>query len=737
MKFVLLFCLVLFTTAAQAGNRLAAESSLYLQQHADQPVDWYPWGQDALEKARAEGKPIFISVGYAACHWCHVMAEESFEDSAIAGLLNAGFISIKIDRERRPDLDEQFSLVTTMLTGRAGWPNSVFLTPEGAPFYAGGYMTPDDFAEVIQAVTHAWEHDRDNVAAVAAQTAGRLRAHLDQTTQLGAVSSAEITAAAQAMIADLDAFNGGFGTAPKFPREPFLLHLLDQAARHGDSALLGAVTLTLDGMIRGGIHDQVGGGFHRYAIDPEWLIPHFEKMLYNQALMSRVLLRAHALTGSPDFARAATRTLDYVLRDMRAPEGAFYAAQDADTVMPSGAREEGQFYVWTPDEVTAVLGTTAAPMIAALNIRQQGNFEGRSIPQLGQSPQATAELLGMPLAEFDSRLNTLRTARQARPAPIRDEKIILSWNAEMIATLAEAASLLNRPDYLEAASQAAAFLLTDLATGTGLKRIHYQGRADIPAQLADVAALGGALLALYDHGAGDAWLAQAEPLARMLQDTYSDEGTAMRMTAEAEGLGPFRPLDDTELASGNALALGFLAGLDRRLARIGEAAPALAAATAKAALKYPRQRAGLLTALEVSRFGQSGPMRVSSGGAVHVMARSDHAEGLARFDIRLGDGWHVNAHTPLEDYLIGLALDVDGAPLPASVYPEPIIRTLGFSASRLALYEQSFQITAPLVFVTKDPVKVTLSLQACNDEACLPPDDMVFYIWPTPETGDP
>jgi uncharacterized protein YyaL (SSP411 family) len=723
-------CLTLLASTGHAENRLAGESSLYLQQHADQPIDWYPWGDEALAKARSDGKLIFVSVGYAACHWCHVMAEESFDNHAIAAQLNAGFISIKIDRERRPDLDEQFNLVSTMLSGSSGWPNSVVMTPDGEPFFAGGYFPPDQFARVLTAARDAWRDDRPQVAAFAFETAARIRTYLDQAAVLGEVTSTDISAAAHAMITDLDAFNGGFGTAPKFPRESFLLHLLDQAARHGDGALLHAVTLTLDGMIRGGVHDQIGGGFHRYAIDPEWAIPHFEKMLYTQALMGRVLLRAYGLTGNPDYARAATRSFDYVLRDMRAPGGAFYAAQDADSILPSGEREEGRFYVWTPEEVAAALGNAAAPMAAALNIEAQGAFEGRSIPSLGQSATETAAYLGLPIATFDAHLDTLRRSRAKRAAPIRDEKIILSWNAEMIATLAEAASVLDRPDYLAAAAGAARFLLENLRTDAGLKRIHYNGQADTDAQLPDIAALGNALLALYDHGARGDWLAQAEPLALTLRNGFTDAGQALRMTATATGLGPFRPLDDTELASGNALALAFLAGLDRRLARSGDAAPNLAAAIAIDAINLPGQRAGLLSALEQSRFGPSGPMRVSSGGAVHVLARADRTAGEIHLDIRLRDGWHINAHEPLEDYLIGMTLTVNDADLPASQFPDPVIRRLGFSAAPLALYETGFRLSAPLSFRENLPAKATLTLQACNHDQCLPPDDMVVFVWP-------
>ncbi|MDU8929384.1 DUF255 domain-containing protein [Alisedimentitalea sp. MJ-SS2] len=730
MRIVTLLLTLLLPITAMAENRLARESSLYLRQHADQPVDWHPWGQEALDMARKTGKPIFISVGYAACHWCHVMAEESFDNPAIAEILNSRFISIKIDRERRPDLDEQFMLVTSALTGTAGWPNSVFLTPDGAPYYAGGYFPPDDFAQLLVAVDVAWQSDREEVLRVASELQTMLRGYLDGQTELRNVSSEEITKAALNSVASLDEFNGGFGTGLKFPRESFLLFLLDQAARHGQSDLLNAVTLTLDGMIRGGIHDHVGGGFHRYAIDPEWLTPHFEKMLYNQALMARVLLRAYVLNGNNDYSRTATRTLDYVLRDMRGDEGMFFTAQDADTILPTGEREEGRFYVWTPEEITAALNTDAVPFMAAFNIIEDGLFEGRNIPNLGQSPLETAALLGLSIQEFDSRLERLRIKRAARTAPVRDEKIILSWNAEMIATLAEAATILDRPDYLAAAETAALALLKRLASEDRLHRVIYDDVVDVPAQLADYAALGRALLALHDHGStATDWLSVADPLAGAMQTLFADPDQPMRMTETAAGLGPLRPLDDNEIASGNALALGFVSGLDRRMTRTGDFAPRLAALLAARGLERPDRRSAILTALETDRLGPATPLRVSSGGAVNAVARVDRTTAQLLVDIALRDGWHLNAHTPLEDYLIGVSLDVDGTPLTATTYPAPVTRSLGFSAAPLALYENDFALTAPLDLSGDTPKRATLILQACNDEQCLPPDEMVFWFW--------
>jgi len=723
MRIILSLLLILLASQTLAKNRLADESSLYLQQHADNPVDWYPWGEEALQKARDEGKMIFVSVGYSSCHWCHVMKEESFEDEAIAAYMNKHFINIKIDRERRPDLDEQFIIVTSTLTGSSGWPNSVFMTPDAEPFYAGTYFPPDVFMQVMTNITEVWRDDNAALRTEAFTIAQNLRNYLDQTAVLGEVSSEGINAAATDMLANLDDFNGGFGTAPKFPRENVLLFLLDQAQRTGDATLLEAVTLTLDGMIKGGIHDHVGGGFHRYSVDPEWHIPHFEKMLYNQALIGRVLLRAYSATGNADYARAATRTFDYVLRNMRSPDGAFYAAEDADSLDETGARVEGVFYAWTPAQMSAVLGDAAGPVIELFNVVEQGLFEGLNVLHLSEMP--------LDIGLDDATLEAMRVARIARPAPIKDKKIILAWNGEMIATLAEASRVLNRPDYAQSATEAAGFLMEKLWSDNGLKRIWYEGRADVAAQLVDYAALGQALIALDDYtDQGDVdWLTAADLLATDMVRLFADPEQAMRMNTDTVGLGTFRPLDDNEVASGNAQALELLVGLDRRLARVGEAAPRLAAALAIDAINSPRQRAAILTALEVRRGGPAGMMRVSNGGAVRVFATLDPEGGKLVLKIDLREGWHINAHEPLEDYLIGMELSVSDTPVQETVYPEAEIKALGFSKTPLSLYEKAFVLTAPLGVAHTGPVRARLTLQACNDEVCLPPDDMVFWIW--------
>ncbi len=734
MRTLLTLFLVLFATTATAQDRslnhLAGEHSLYLQQHASNPVDWYPWGHEALEKAESEGKLIFVSVGYAACHWCHVMEEESFENTEIAAFLNSHFVSIKIDRERRPDLDAQFITVTSALTGSSGWPNSVFLTPDGNPFFAGTYFPPTDFLNLLTTITDVWRDDETSVRIEAFTIADQMRNYLDQTAVLGDISSADINAAAIDMVGHMDDFNGGFGDTVKFPRENNLLFLLDQANRTGDDGILVAVTLTLDAIIKGGINDHVGGGFHRYATDPEWNIPHFEKMLYNQALISRALTRAYSATSNPDYARTAQRTLDYVLREMRDPAGGFYAAQDADSLDENGARREGAFYAWTQAQMQAVLGAKS-PIPTLFNTQADGAFEGANILYTNAPPLTAAAQGGISASALDTALAALRRTRgQTRAAPIIDKKIVLAWNGEMISTLAEAGLVFNRPDYLAAAENAADFILTHMQTQGSLKRIWLNGRAGTNAQLSDYAAFGLALIALYDYGTGDddRWLAPADRLAKDMLALFGDPDQAMRNSASHDGLGPFRPLDDKEIASGNALALSFLTRLNRRMARVGKAAPRLAAALAIDAINAPSQRAAILTALANLKNGPANALRTSNGGAVRVFACLTPDKTAINFTIRIRKGWHINAHKPLEDYLIGMALKTEATRLPASAFPTAEIKTLGFSENPLALYEQDFTLSTPIP-TSNGPHKTTLTLQACNDQVCLPPNDMVFWSW--------
>lgn len=723
MRLFIILALALAAAPLFAGERLAQAASLYLRQHAGDPVDWHEWSGETLEKAARLDKLIFVSVGYAACHWCHVMREESFVDPDIAASLNRDFIAIKIDRETRPDLDEQFQVATAIMGAQGGWPNSVFLTPSGDPFHAGGYFPPEVFAQVLDAVSTAWMTDRTALTANGFRVASALREYMDQASGNAALTQSAIDKAIAGLIEAQDPFQGGFGATTKFPREPVLGLLFDHAQRSGDDAALETVLAALDAMIKGGIHDNVGGGFHRYTVDPDWHVPHFEKMLYNQALIARLLTRAWAVTGAYRYRRAAERTLDYVLRDMTAAQGGFFSAEDADSVI-HGERREGAFYTWTHDAFAQALGPSATGLARQFGVEADGAFEGTNILRLTETPRDAADW-----ARIDAGLAVLDKARKGRVRPIRDEKILTAWNGEMIATLAEAGRLFGNAGYEGAARRAAQFILREMWTETGLKRVYFDGRADGDAQLADYGALGIALLSLARHDTHPPrdWAADAEKLGAEMLTRFHDAGRSLRMTQTSGPLGPVRPLDDTEQASGNALALQFLSGLERQAGvldpRIGELSGLLTAD----ALNAPMQRAGLLAALTDRQSGPATVVRQVAAGAVTATAQFDRRERIMRVVIRIAEGWHVNAHEPLEDYLLPTSLEIEGTPLDPVGYPQPIIRQLGFSNTPLALYEgvKVLEIPTPQggSFLGK------LSIQACNDAQCLQPEDLAWRFW--------
>ncbi|MBM3942676.1 MAG: thioredoxin domain-containing protein [SAR202 cluster bacterium] len=519
-------------------NRLIHETSPYLLQHAHNPVDWHPWGEEALARAKAEDKPILLSIGYSACHWCHVMERESFEDPATAALMNEFFVSIKVDREERPDLDAVYMEAVQMLTGGGGWPMTVFLTPEGKPFYGGTYFPPVDhpnmpsFARVLMAMSQAYQNNRGQVIQATQQLAG----NLGRTSQLPKGSSpltADVLHRAYAALAtNFDYQNGGFGAAPKFP-QPMTLEFLLRYHHNGYSPrALEMVEMTLEKMAYGGMYDQAGGGFHRYSTDAFWLVPHFEKMLYDNALLARLYLHAFQVTGRSLYRRIVEEILDYVLREMTGPEGGFYSAQDADS-----EGEEGKFFLWTPQEIRDVLGEQEGDLVAGFfGVTEAGNFEGRNILNVPQSRQNFALENGLTEAALEEVVRQgkekLRQAREARVHPLLDDKVLTSWNGLMLRSFAEAATVLHRADYLAAARRNAQFLLDNLRSPSSssgqpqgrLLRTWRQGQAKLLGYLEDYACLADGLLALYEATFEHSWLAEAVTLSDQMLELFWDEG---------------------------------------------------------------------------------------------------------------------------------------------------------------------------------------------------------------------
>jgi hypothetical protein len=569
------------------ANHLAAENSPYLLQHAENPVDWYPWGPEALELARSQDKPIFLSIGYSACHWCHVMAHESFENEAIARLLNEHFISIKVDREERPDLDQIYMEAVQRMSGHGGWPLSAFLSPNLEPFFGGTYWPAaargglPGFADVLRAVAEAWNRRRTELTQQGRQMAQLLREdalgatvalsnHAGQASSATELDDQPLLIAEAALLRSFDRRFGGFGAAPKFPPASSLRLLLRRWGRTHSEELLHPVRVTLDRMAQGGMYDQLGGGFHRYSVDAQWLVPHFEKMLYDNALLADCYLEGWQVTGDPEYARVVRETLDYVLRDMRDGEGGFHSAEDADS-----EGEEGVFYVWSAAEIREILGADRAAAFGySYGVSERGNFEGRNVLNRPQTLADAARTLDRKAEDLASELEQdrrrLLAARDRRVRPGRDDKVLVSWNGLMIEALAHAGAVLGVPSYLDAAADAANFLLTRLRAADGRLQHYWRGgRAAGSGYLDDYAGLANALVTLYEARFEERWLDAAAALADEILRRFADPDQGGFFFAEANGdlLARKKDFFDSPMPSGSGLATMVLLRLGRLAGR--------------------------------------------------------------------------------------------------------------------------------------------------------------------------
>ncbi len=552
---------------SEHANHLISETSPYLLQHAHNPVDWYPWGPEALERARSEDKPILLSIGYSACHWCHVMERESFENEAIARLMNENFINIKVDREERPDLDTIYMNAVQMMTGHGGWPMTVFLTPQQIPFYGGTYFPPVDrhgmpgFPRILIALSEAYRTQHDEVVKNAEAVLAELKRLNDVKAGEGDPSVELLDRAANQIMRVFDPVHGGFGSKPKFPPSMTLTFLLRQHRRTGDTAILAAVELTLSRMANGGIYDQLGGGFHRYSVDERWLVPHFEKMLYDNALLTRVYLDAYLVTGNELFRRIATETLDYVRREMTDANGGFYSTQDADS-----EGEEGKFFVWSRAEVDRLLGTEDARLLCRyFDISAEGNFEGLNILHVETDIDAVAGSLGVDSIRLAEAINrgrqVLLEAREQRIKPARDEKVLTAWNGLMMRSFAEAARVLDRADYRAVAVRNAEFLLARLRRDGRLLRTYKGGESKLNGYLEDYAYLSDGLLALYEATFDVRWFKEAKQVVEaMIEQFWDDEGAGFFFTGrDHEALiDRTRDLYDNAIPAGNSVAIHVL-----------------------------------------------------------------------------------------------------------------------------------------------------------------------------------
>ncbi|MDD5556658.1 MAG: thioredoxin domain-containing protein [bacterium] len=654
-------------------NRLAAEKSPYLLQHASNPVDWYPWGDEAFEAARRERKPLFISIGYSTCHWCHVMERESFSDAEVAAALRDGFIAVKVDREERPDVDRVYMEACLAMTGGGGWPLTVLATPSGEPFFAGTYFPKRSrrglpgLLDLLAAARDRWREDPAAIERAAAGILARLRETAARPAPGDPPGRETADRAAGELRSRFDRAHGGFGGAPKFPSA----HLLTFLLRHARAAPAddGMVRTTLDAMARGGIFDQLGFGFHRYATDERWLVPHFEKMLYDQAMLAIAYTEARQATGDPAWEAVARRTIEYVRRDMTAPGGAFFSAEDADS-----EGEEGRFYVWTPAEIEEVLGVERGRLASRFfGVTPAGNFEGgRSVLHVPVPPDEFARREGIDRAALDRTIEECRrlllAARGRRVRPHRDDKILADWNGLMIAALAKAAASFDEPAYAEAAARAARFILDRMraADGTLLHR-YRDGEAAIPGFLDDHAFLAWGLLELYGATFRPEWLREALDLADRMRRRFRAPGGGLAFTAAGAEPLILRPADahDGAHPSGQSVAAAVLFRLGRMTGReeLEEAAADCLRALSGAATASPAGHAHLMSAvLDALRPGPEiviagDPRRADTGRLVRA-ARAPFMPGAA---ILLHPGGRAGAELErLAPFVKGMGT-VDGA----------------------------------------------------------------------------
>lgn len=726
-------------------NHLIQETSPYLLLHAHNPVDWYPWGDEALARAKAENKLIFLSVGYATCHWCHVMEREVFSNPEIAATMNRNFINIKVDREERPDLDAIYMTATQLLIQRGGWPNSVFLTPDLKPFYAGTYFPPTDmpgrpgFPTILDAVHEAWVTRETEVI----ESANQISATIESATSTGfsaltapPLDDSLTDTALEYLRRTYSRADGGFGDAPKFPTPANLAFLLSTYERTPDESLLEMVTRTLDMMAYGGIYDQIGGGFHRYAVDANWRIPHFEKMLYDNAQLAKVYLQAYHLTRKDRYRRIAEETFAFVLREMTSPEGGFYSALDAET-----DAEEGKYYVWTAAEIQEALGEERGSRLAEVyGVDQGANFSGKNVLYVpgGAAAEAT-------LADIAPDREKLLTARQKREYPLLDTKIIVNWNGLMIEALAYGYQILGEDRYLRAAAKAARFILETLRKPNGeLVHTYTAGEVKPDVYLDDYAFFVRGLLGIHQATGDATWVDPARTLTdRMIRLFWDAKNGGFYYTkADAKHLivrtkNPY----DSAVPSGNSVAIENLLTLQtgyREYAR--RTLNCFAASMAQSPSSFMSMHVALNRYLTSTQEREADPQPIAK---IRIEATSREGSDVHAVKVRLTiqDDWHLNANPTSQENLIPTTLSVDpDAPVEIinAVYPKGTSKQLGFNAGKLDVYEGRFDIWVwlkrkPDAKQAGDiPVTLKLTYQACSDTECLLPEtrELPLNIYP-------
>jgi len=757
-------------------NRLIHEKSPYLLQHADNPIDWYPWGDEALETARTEDKMIFLSIGYSACHWCHVMEDVCFSQDDVAELLNRSFVSIKVDKEERPDIDEIYMTATQIITGQGGWPNTLWLTPDAKPFFAGTFFPKEDergrrgLKSMLKLFEGLWKESRSDVEKQAERLSEAMQTvSSQQWSEFSAMPKREsIDGALREVLATLDTEHGGFRGAPKFPPHGTLSLLSYELSNNANEELLQALTSTLDGMAKGGIYDHLAGGFHRYSVDGEWLVPHFEKMLYDNAQLARAYVDGFLLAGKEKYREVAEQTLDWVLREMTDPSGGFYASLDADS-----EGEEGKYYLWTKEEITDVLGESDAEFFSSIyGVSPEGNFRdertgqasGKNILNLKETLNEFSRREGMDFKEVASKASSMREkllrVREDRIHPKRDDKILTAWNGMMLGSLAYGGHHLQRPDYVEAASKCADFILDNLQTNGFLLRTNNEGAPVRQGYLEDYALLALGLLDLYEANEDKEYLDAATKLAdAMLMEFEDKDGGGFYFTSSRHEELLLRMKDpvDKAIPSGNGAAalvlmrLTQLAEDSSASGRYYQAAGAAIGAFAGLMDRAPRAVESILLVSSMylnyekeSDEDEAEEPRILSirkdPVLMEVLPREDadlvSGEYAVTFRVTVDEGWHINSQKPLNEFLIATELTVEETQdIESSTieYPEGKLVSLSFSPEELSVYEGTFDIEARFMIAetisSETPsAKMTLGFQACNDKICARPQEVEFSL---------
>jgi len=754
------------TADLQGRNRLGAETSPYLRQHRDNPVHWRPWGAEAFAEARTLDKPIFLSVGYSTCYWCHVMERESFENDDVAAIMNEHFVCIKVDREERPDVDDIYMTSVQLLTGSGGWPMSVFLEPRALkPFLGGTYFPPEDrsgrpgFKSVLRQVARLWAEQREAVLRQAEQVGEAVARRFDLAARPGPVGSEPIDAAVAALLGRFDREHGGFGqTAPKFPTPANIDFLI--AAAWDRTPVREALTFTLDRMAMGGMYDQIGGGFHRYSVDERWLVPHFEKMLYDNAQLASTYAEAYARTGDPSYARIVRETLEYVLREMTSPEGGFYSAQDAEV-----NHREGGSYLWVPDEIRdaltdAGLDEDLAFALDVYGLTRGANFRdphhpgdgGKNVLYLVEKPVDRAANMGITAAAFHRRLErvnaALLQARTRREQPATDDKILAGWNGLMIAGMADGGRVLGETRYLDAARRAAQYVLRSMRTPDGaLLRSSRGGQARIPAFLEDYAYITRGLLALHRATGGDDLLADAVDLMAATRTRFWDEangGYYDTLPDQHDLFVRVKSVYDGATPCGNAVMLNNLLTLHERtgdqrflddalatmqsLSTVLAARPTGSATSLRALVRLAGARPGLLADPAPRSNETDDPVRVAA--EPNVLALAPGREAILRVKLHIARGFHITAREAGLESLVPLDVRVvggDGIRM-APAYPEGT----AFDGPLGTMYVHEGEVTIPIRVERIGDItgaeNVMLTYQACTAAACLPPQTRALPV---------